>query len=108
MPNVYQPTRYEVTATKPGQPTYLIGYSPRISRRGLADMIQDRGPWIVVILDISPDTLIGIEMRPRIHATVSGWTIGYTGRTQREARQQGAHPFIANQPQEAGSCLSLN
>ena len=91
MPDI---TRYEILATKPGQPTYLIGYTPRLSKPGLFAAIRAQAPAIIARLGIPENECFGLRRKPRMCATASGWEIGFTGRTQREAQQRGPHPFI--------------
>ena len=87
-------TRYEITACK-DDVTYLIGYTPRISRMGLLTVMQSHGPAIIEKLGIGNNDAISFACKPRIHAKMDGWTIGFTGRTQREA-QYLEHEYIKN------------
>lgn len=88
-------TRYEITATAEGKQTFLIGYTPRLSRPGLLDAMRKHGDAIIAKLGIGDADEITWASKPRPHALTSGWKIGFTGRTQNEARTLGEHPFIA-------------
>jgi hypothetical protein len=89
-------TRYEITArhAKTGL-TFLIGYSPRVSRRGLIDAMQKFGDEIVRLLDIGPRDQMTFHTKPGPHCIVGEWCIGFTGHTQRECRGR-EHPHIAD------------
>lgn len=88
-------TRYEITAEAEGRPTFLIGYTPRLSRLGLLDAMRKHGGAVIAKLGIGDADEITWHTQPRPHATTAGWRIGFTGRTQAEARTLGEHPFIA-------------
>ena len=45
-------TRYEITARHPDGRTYLVGYTPRKSRRGLLSAMQNVGGPMIEKLDI--------------------------------------------------------
>lgn len=92
-------TRYEITARHPDGRTFLIGYTPRVSRPGLRAAMQKHGSTIVLRLPVLPDDQMTFATLPRIHAKCSGWTIGFTGRTEVQSRQEGEHEFIAAEPQ---------
>lgn len=87
-------TRYEITASRPGQPTWLVGYSPRLSRAGLVGAMRRVGDAILDRLAVGDTDEITLVTRPRPHALLSGWVIGFSGRTQRDARQASEYPFI--------------
>jgi hypothetical protein len=89
-----RPTRYEITATREGCDTLLIGYTPRVSRIGLLHVMQRQHVELIARLGIGDDDEIAWHTRPRVHATTSGWSIGFTGRTQRDAILSGEFPFI--------------
>lgn len=86
-------TRYEIIASK-GNRSYLIGYTPRVSRSGLLAVMQRHGPDIIRVIDIKEEDEIRWYTSPRVHAEVAGWFIGFTGRTQKEAQQAGEVEFI--------------
>lgn len=88
-------TRYEITATHPDGRAFLVGYTPRLSRPGLLAAMQNVGNAIVEKLAIGDDDALTFGTKPRPHAKTTGWMIGFTGRTQRDAKQSGELPFIA-------------
>ena len=92
-----EPTRYEITASHPGGSCFLVAYTPRLSRHGLLAAMRGRGDAIVArCLSATPDDdTITWSTKPRPNATMNGWTIGFTGRTQRDCRTNGEHPDIA-------------
>lgn len=87
-----RPTRYEITATN-GAHTFLVGYTPRLSRPGLLVAMQKHGEQLIALCGIGDQHEIAFRCHPRIHAHVNGWTIGFTGRTQREC-QPHEHPVL--------------
>lgn len=94
-------TRYEVVATKPGHPDVVVGYTARNSRPGLVALLRGRGPEIIDHCAIGDTDLISLRTQPRVHATVAGWVIGFTGRTEREAfyaARPSAHPDYRTVP----------
>lgn len=93
-------TRYEITATKAGEATLLIGYTPRLSRPGLIDMLRRVGPEVVGRLAIGDKDRIAFGTKPRPWAETAGWRIAFSGRTQREAIINGEHPFVAERAAE--------
>lgn len=89
-----EPTRYEIVATHQDGRAYLIGYTPRLSRQGLLTAMQKHGPAIIAKLAIGATDQMDFATKPRVHAKCAGWTIGFTGRTQRDA-QTSQLPFVA-------------
>lgn len=88
-------TRYEITATHPDGRAWLVGYTARPSRHGLLNLMRQHAGKLIQILGIGEQDQMTFGTKPRAHATVSGWTVGLTGRTQREAKQGGELPWIA-------------
>lgn len=88
-------TRHEITAVHADGRAFLVAYTPRLSRPGLFNVIQIRTPDIIAKLGVAAGDSFDMHLRPRIHATIGGWTIGFTGRTQHEAKMAGELPFIA-------------
>jgi hypothetical protein len=89
------PTRYEIVAKHPDGRTYLVAYaagSP--SRHHLLSAMRARGQAIISACSIPESDQMTFGTKPRHHALVSGWTIAYTGRTQRECCTT-EHPYIA-------------
>ena len=95
--STFEPTRYEITAVHEDGRSFLIAYaggSP--SRYRLLSAMQGQGDTIIARLAIGETDQITFGTKPRPHAKVNGWTIAYTGRTQREIRTLGTeHVFIA-------------
>ena len=91
-----EPTRYEIAARHPDGRAFLIAYaagSP--SCRRLIDAIQTRIESIILKLGVRATDELAVSTRNRPHLTVRDWTIGYTGRTQRDVRNGGGElPFI--------------
>lgn len=88
-------TRYEITATHPDGRAFLVAYTPRLSRPGLLKAIEVRTADVIAKLGVAAGDKLDVHLRPRIHATVDQWRIGFTGRTQHEAKIAGELPFIA-------------
>ena len=88
-------TRYEITARHPDGRTYLVGYTPRKSRPGLLVAMRKFGAEIIDKLAVAEDDEITWATAPTPRAFTGDWIIAFTGRTQRDARMEGEHPFIA-------------
>lgn len=91
------PTRYEITARHLDGRAFLVAYasgSPSASR--LRRIIAERADPLIRCLGLTPRASFTIATKPRPHAVIDGaWTVGYSGRTQREVRGSGADlPFI--------------
>ena len=90
-------TRYEITAKHADGRTFLVAYTERHSGTGLTLALRKRGPEIAANTGISPDAHFEFSTQPRANWKCDGWTIGFTGRTQLDAKQEGAHPYIGEQ-----------
>lgn len=88
----YYRTAYEILATRNEQ-VFLVGYARQVSRAGLLKAMQRRGPELLATLAIGKDDKITFSCRPRVHAIMDGWTIGFTGRTEKESKR-GACPDL--------------
>ena len=88
-------TAYEITATN-GERTFLIAYTPRVSRIGLLKAMQKRSAQIIKKLGVGDKDEISFATQPRVHCTLSGWTVGFTGRTECEAKQAGEHEYVGS------------
>ena len=90
-------TKYEITARHPDGTTYLVAYTPRLTRRGLLVAMCGAGPEIVEKTSMGKDDEFIFAKSPRWHATMNAWTIGFTGRTLHDIEHGGetAHQFIA-------------
>lgn len=88
-------TRYEITATHADGRAFLVAYTPRLSGTGLREAVHDRAPAIQRVTGIPADTRFQYHPKPRPHWTHDGWTIGFTGRTQLDAKREGVLPYIA-------------
>lgn len=90
------PTRYEITATHPDGRCLLIGYTARKSRFGLLNLMRQHSGKIIQTLNIGEHDMVHFATKPRVHCTMGEWTIGFTGRTQRDVRSAGhEHQWIA-------------
>lgn len=85
MISTLDPTRYEVAAKSPTGESFLLGYTPRVSRQGLLIVMQRHGEKIIAALHIGEKDQISFGTQPRPFATVAGWRLEFTGRTQRDA-----------------------
>lgn len=87
MPGINQPTRYEIAMTRNDGTSALLVYCGRNSGRGLRDAMYERSDAIVAFFGADPmETLVGtVNGNPRKVVVIGLGTIGYTGRTQRDA-----------------------
>ena len=85
-------TRYEVTA-KCDETTLFIGYTAKHSRLGVLSCFRGRASRDQALLDAmqvnGSDRLFDA---PNLALRVNAWTVGFTGRTQREAITEGELP----------------
>ncbi len=91
-----EPTRYEIVAKHDDGRTLLVSYaggSP--SRMRLLRAMQAHGDKLIAVLEIGEHDQITFGTKPRPHAKVNGWSVAYSGRTQRDCRIQGEHLFFA-------------
>lgn len=88
-------TRYEIAAKHPDGRAFLVAYTPRVSRPGLRDAMVQRGAAIIEKCGIGETEELVWITKPRIHCGIGDWYIGFTGRTQLEAKSSGSLPYIA-------------
>jgi len=93
----YRRTKYEITALEmsPNGGCYLIAYSGQRSRAGLLIAMRKFGDELVEKLGVTDDHKITWAGGLRSSATLAGWIISFTGRTQKEAQREGELPWIA-------------
>lgn len=87
-------TRYEIAAKHSDGRTLLVAYSPRLSRIGLLKAMQGVGQQLIDRLATGEHDEIKFTASPRAHAETAGWWVGFTGRTQHDAKQLGELPYI--------------
>lgn len=83
-------TAYEVVITK-GDTTYLVSYVARHSYAGMRDAVVQRAEEIVVKTNAAH-----IDKAGRTITTDNGWTIKFSGRTQRDAICNGEHTYVGD------------
>lgn len=88
-------TRYEITAVHPDGRKWLVGYTPRKSRPGLLAAMRNVAAPLMNKLPIGDADKIEWGTKPLPWASVSGFKIAFTGRTQLDAQREGELPFIA-------------
>ena len=92
-PSSLEHTRYELAAQHEDR-RVLIGYTPRKGGAGMLAMLRARGPAVAALFGTE---IITFAKRVGDGATTAtGWTIRFTGRTQREAIQMGELPDCAD------------
>lgn len=82
-------TRHEITLSN-GTDAYLVAYTARRSQAGLTACVFDaeRAPAIARITGATDAT------KTKTGWALGGWTIQFSGRTQRDAIMSGEHKFI--------------
>ncbi len=83
-------TRYELIAEKNGTKV-LIGYTPRRNRSGIMSMLSKHSEAFVKFFQ---DDGILWGKRASDGGTAGGWSINFSGRTQRECYLEGELPFF--------------
>lgn len=96
MVSTYEISKYEVAARHPDGRQFLVGYTPRKSRPGLLATMRGVGQQLIDKLPIGETDEMTFATKPTIHANVSGWWIGFTGRAKKIAKQDGEHPWIGD------------
>ncbi len=85
----YYSTIYELAAEKNGE-RVLIAYAPK-GRSSLLRACRNRSAAVVAL---TGSTSIDFAKRAQDGANANGWTLRFTGRTQREAIIEGELPYI--------------
>lgn len=85
-------TRYEITATHEDGRKFLVGYTIHKSRSGLLATMRKRPDQLATALGLGDSEPWTFKTKPLPRATVAGWTIGFTGRTERDAIIEGEIP----------------
>lgn len=85
-------TRYELALEHEDGRRYLVCYTPRKSRHGLADAVRDDARWRA-ILGITGVTRWHLAPKASDGVLADGWRIHFTGRTKLEAIREEL-PFI--------------
>ena len=83
----YEPTRYEVVMER-GDERYLVGYTARHSGKGINAYLSSNKNLVPLALDGEHDTTARRGAKGAI-IFGTGWTLRFSGRTQREAAQVG-------------------
>jgi hypothetical protein len=87
--------RYEITAQHATTgSTFLVGYSPRVSRLSLLAAMLRFGNAIFRRLDMGVPYHIALHAQPSPHCIIGEWRIAFTGRTQHKCAGS-EHPHIA-------------
>lgn len=81
-------TRYEIAATHPDGRRIVVGFTARKSRHGLLVIMRRRGAYLIEALMIGEADIITFHTKPRVHARVAGWSVGFTGRTELQCQQE--------------------
>lgn len=97
-----QMTRYEIIIKKPGWPTCRLEYSERIGRAALIRAIKAANlriqPASLAALYDVPEAAIytwpGSGLRAALTSSCGLW-VGFSGRTEREAKQEGEQPEVS-------------
>lgn len=95
----YFRSKYETVITAPDGRRFLLLYAGRRSMPGLLDCVRRRGGELVERIgadDSARCTSVGRGRFPVLDFG-NGWTAGFSGRTQLEARQEGELPWIFSQ-----------
>lgn len=85
-------TRYEIAVKKNGL-EFLLAYSPQRSRRGIETAIRNRAE---AFIKVTGATEFNFGKKAQDGATANGWTVNWTGRTQREAIIEGERTYIGD------------
>lgn len=89
-------TSYEIAAKHTDGRAVLIGYINGRSLNCLVQVVRKWGGEVITLLDMAEDEQFDITKGRDACLKWKGWTVGYTGRTKLDARDEGALPFIAD------------
>lgn len=81
-------TRYEVVLVDPDGEKYRLGYTPQPSRRGLLRQARCYGDRVVRVAGLTVNLPFAWRGKGRLGFVAdlgNGWTIRFTGRTERDA-----------------------
>jgi hypothetical protein len=81
-------TCYEIVAVR-GDTRLLVCYSQSRSRNGLLAACRKRGQALIDHLWITPSDMLVAAPRAADGFTIGPWSIRYSGRTERDAIQEG-------------------
>lgn len=101
-------TRYEVTATNAATgERILIGYTSRRGRAGILAMVRSNADKFLEYFECA-DAVWNWNKRASDGATVNGWLINFSGRTQRDAYCNGELPFFCDllRARKAAQCVA--
>jgi hypothetical protein len=87
-------TRYEITAERDGV-RILIGYMSRRGRAGILSMVRANADKFLEFFECGA-SMWTWGKRASDGATINGWMINFSGRTQRDAYTQGELPFFCD------------
>ncbi len=89
-------TKYETTVTAPDGRRFLLFYTERRSLAGLLSCVRKRGAELCDRLGVDDSARVTRSGRGAfpILEFGNGWSAGYSGRTQKQARHEGALPWI--------------
>ncbi len=79
-------TRYEVAIQRPDGHRWLLGYTAQVSKIGVVKIARTIGDTIIRLTSFREDQNWKWSSKPRTHFEINGWTVGFTGRTENEAR----------------------
>lgn len=87
---MYVPTRYELAISR-GSENYLVLYCGRKTRQSLYKCCVQKAEALARLAGTST---LHFAKRVADGATMGDWAIKFTGRTQRQAEQEGELPFV--------------
>ena len=87
---MHEPTRYELAVTDTAGQRWLVAYSARHTQNSVRANYAAVHPQIASMIDDSAARWDGARKR----YVSSTWAFGFTGRTERVARQEGELPRI--------------
>lgn len=92
-------SRYEIVLIAPSGETHLVRYTPRRTFQGLYNCVRDAWMRIQIVTGVSEpwtirDTFGGKQRNAATSLISQGWTVRFSGRTQREAICTTEHQFI--------------
>ncbi|MCH7923279.1 MAG: hypothetical protein IH975_09630 [Nitrospinae bacterium] len=100
----HEPTRHEIELRHDDGRAYLVGYVARTTGQALRETVQEPERWAAITRITGRDAFAIVNPRSVAEGyRQAGWTLRYSGHTQRDRRSTGELPFILDAKLEPGS-----
>ena len=99
----HEATRYEIELRHDDGRTFLVAYVARRTGQALRETVQEQDRWAAILRITNCGAFAIIDSRSVAKGyRQGGWTLRYSGHTQRDRGTLGELPFILDVPVENG------